>query len=95
MRGNARYTQTLNQCKSVLKEKYGVTKLGFCAWWTHQKNPTADVLIIVELEQPLGWKFYAMKEWLEYKCKCSIDLITTSGIKPMVKEEVLSLTKFV
>lgn len=95
MRSNARWTQILLQCKPILQEKYGVKKVGFCAWWTQQKQPTSDVLVVVELDKPIGWKFYAMKEWLEFKFKCNIDLITISGIKPMVKEEVLSLTKFV
>jgi predicted nucleotidyltransferase len=95
MRNNARFTQLLLQCQPVLKEKYGVEKVGFCSWWTHQKQPTSDLLIIVQLAQPIGWKFYAMKEWLEYKFKCNIDLITTDGLKPIVKEEVLSLTKFI
>ena len=70
-------------------------KIGFCAWWTNKQEPTSDLTIVVTLRKPMGWRFYALKDFLEYKLNCQIDLTTVEGIKPMVREEVLSMTKFV
>jgi predicted nucleotidyltransferase len=95
MRNNGRWTAILSDNKRALQEKYGVDKIGFCAWWTNKQEPTADLTIVVTLRKPMGWRFYALKDFLEYKLNCPIDLTTVEGIKPMVREEVLSMTKFV
>jgi predicted nucleotidyltransferase len=95
MRNNGRWTAILSDNKRVLQEKYGVEKIGFCAWWTNKQEPTSDLTIVVTLRKPMGWRFYALKDFLEYKLNCNIDLTTVEGIKPMVREEVLSMTKFV
>jgi predicted nucleotidyltransferase len=95
MRNNGRWTAILSDNKRVLQEKYGVEKIGFCAWWTNKQEPTSDLTIVVTLRKPMGWRFYALKDFLEYKLNCQIDLTTVEGIKPMVREEVLSMTKFV
>ena len=95
MRNNGRWTAILSDNKRVLQEKYGVEKIGFCAWWTNKQEPTSDLTIVVTLRKPMGWRFYALKDFLEYKLNCNIDLTTVDGIKPMVREEVLSMTKFV
>ena len=95
MRNNGRWTAILSDNKRVLQEKYGVEKIGFCAWWTNKQEPTSDLTIVVTLRKPMGWRFYALKDFLEYKLNCEIDLTTVEGIKPMVREEVLSMTKFV
>ena len=95
MRSNGRWTAILSDNKKVLQEKYGVEKIGFCAWWTNKQEPTSDLTIVVTLREPMGWRFYALKDFLEYKLNCQIDLTTVEGIKPMVREEVLSMTKFV
>jgi len=95
MRSNGRWTAILSDNKRVLQEKYGVEKIGFCAWWTNKQEPTSDLTIVVTLRKPMGWRFYALKDFLEYKLNCQIDLTTVEGIKPMVREEVLSMTKFV
>jgi predicted nucleotidyltransferase len=95
MRNNQRLVSTLAALKPGLQSRYGVVQIGFCSWWTNQKDVTSDITIIVELSRPLGWEFYALKAFLEYKLKMSIDLATWSGIKPMVREEVKQITRFV
>jgi predicted nucleotidyltransferase len=51
--------------------------------------------VLVELEQPLGWRFFEMKEWLEFKLGFSIDICTPASLKPALKDEILSQTHYV
>ncbi len=95
MRNNQRIVSTIAALKPQLKTKYGVESIGFCSWWTNTKSVTADLTIIVELNQPLGWEFYSLKSLLEGKLKMHIDLTTWNGIKPMVREEVKQMTRMI
>ena len=95
MRNNQRLVSTLAALKPGLQNRFGVVQIGFCSWWTNQKDVTSDITIIVELSRPLGWEFYALKAFLEYKLNMSIDLATWSGIKPMVRDEIKQITRFV
>jgi predicted nucleotidyltransferase len=51
--------------------------------------------VYVELEKPLGWKLFELKEYLEQKLELHIDIITPRGIKPALKEEIMSAIQFV
>jgi predicted nucleotidyltransferase len=95
MRNNQHLVSTLASLKAGLQNRFGVVQIGFCSWWTNQKHVTSDITIIVELSRPLGWEFYTLKAFLEYKLKMSIDLVTWNGIKPIVREEVKQITRFV
>ncbi len=95
MRNNQKIVTTIASLKPSLLAKYGVVNIGFCSWWTNQKNVTSDITIVVELNRPLGWDFYALKSFLEYKLKMAIDLTTWNGMKPMVRDEVRQITRFV
>ena len=95
MRNNQRLVKNLASLKPVLKTRYGVERIGFSNWWTNQKTVTSDMTIIVDLNEPLGWKFYGLKSFLEAKLQMHIDLTTLQGVKPIIREEVESLTRFV
>lgn len=95
MRSNQRLVKTIAAVKPVIRQKYGVERIGFTNWWTNQKLVTSDLTIVVELNKPLGWQFYALKSYLESKLQLHIDLTTMEGIKPIIREEVESLTRFV
>ncbi len=87
---------TLHKLKPVLKEKYGVKKIGFfdCFLDKHH-NGLCELNVLVELEQPLGWRFFELKEWLEFKLGFSIDICTPASLKPALKDEILSQTHYV
>jgi predicted nucleotidyltransferase len=95
MPNNQRIVSIIAGLKPTLERKYGVKTIGFCSWWTNQKNATSDITVIVDLDKPLGWDFYALKNFLEAKLRMHIDLTTWAGIKPIVRDEVKEITRFI
>ena len=87
---------TLHKLKPELKEKFGVKKIGFfdCFIDRHH-NDLCELNILVELEQPLGWRFFELKERLEYRLGFPIDICTPAALKPALKDEILEQTHFV
>jgi ParB family chromosome partitioning protein len=51
--------------------------------------------IVVDLDEPMGWRFYALKGFLEAKLQMRIDLTTHEGVKPVIREEFESMIRFV
>ncbi len=85
----------LNRLTPELARKYGVNKLGFFYDYTSQNTlKRVEVNIIVELQKPLGWKFFEMKEFLEKKLFRRIDIVTPNGIKVLYKPEIISTVKW-
>ncbi len=78
-----------------LNFKYGVRKIGYFYDYTNTNSlKPAEVNIIVELEKPMGWKFFEMKEFLEKKLFRRIDIVTPNGIKILFKSEVMHSVKW-
>ena len=95
MRSNHTLVRTIAALKPVLNSRYGVNRIGFTGWWTNQQKITSDLTIVVELDEPMGWKFYALKGFLEAKLQMHVDLTTHQGVKPMIREEFESMIRFV
>jgi predicted nucleotidyltransferase len=49
-----------------------------------------DINVYVELERPLGWKLFELKEHIEEKLGIHIDILTPRAIKPALKEEIMA-----
>lgn len=87
---------TLHQMKPALKTKFGVTRLGFFdCFIDHYHHRECELNILVELDEPLGWKFFELKNWIEYKVGFPIDICTPRALKPALREEILAKTIFV
>jgi predicted nucleotidyltransferase len=85
----------LSRMRYDLERRYGVTRLGcFDCYIDHHHNRLCDINVYVELEKPLGWKFFELKEYLEQKLGIHIDILTPRGIKPALKEEIMSAIHF-
>jgi len=81
----------LTRMKYDLERRYGVTKLGcFDCYIDHHHNRLCDINVYVELERPLGWKLFELKEYIEEKLGINIDILTPRAIKPALKEEVMA-----
>jgi predicted nucleotidyltransferase len=81
--------KTIEEIKRILKEhregirkKYGVVIVGvFGSYVKGEQNETSDVDIIVELERPIGLKFYELWEYLENILGIKVDVLTLSALK--------------
>uniref|UniRef100_A0A7C4YHF6 Nucleotidyltransferase n=1 Tax=candidate division WOR-3 bacterium TaxID=2052148 RepID=A0A7C4YHF6_UNCW3 len=95
--------KTIKEIKRILKEhreeireKYGVVIVGvFGSYARGEQNKTSDVDIIVELERPIGLKFYELWDYLENVLAIKVDVLTLSALKQKtllwesVKEEIV------
>ncbi len=72
----------LAQCKEEIRKKYGVVILGiFGSYARDEQTPISDVDILVELEKPIGFKFFELWDELEKLLDVKIDLLTIKAVK--------------
>jgi predicted nucleotidyltransferase len=95
--------KTIEEIKRILKEhregireKYGVVIVGvFGSYVKGEQNETSDVDIIVELERPIGLKFYELWDYLENILGIKVDVLTLSALKQKsllwenIKEDII------
>lgn len=87
-----RVKQVLQQERPKLAADFGVTTLlVFGSVARGEDRPGSDVDLLVEFDRPvtlLG--LYRLQDRLEQLLGCGVDLCTPSGLKPRVRERVLS-----
>jgi hypothetical protein len=72
----------LSKHKQEIREKYGVVILGvFGSYARGKQNKLSDVDILVELERPIGLKFFELWNNLEEVLGVRVDLLTVKAIK--------------
>jgi predicted nucleotidyltransferase len=86
----------LKELKPFLKKEYAVKKLGlFGSFSDETYSEDSDIDIIVELERPIGWKFFTLELLLEKTFNRKIDLVTKNAIKEQIKESILKQVNYV
>lgn len=96
MINKAELTNQLKRLKPELDRKFGVIKVGFFEDYIDTRHTeNCEVNVLVEFRQPLGWKFFELKGWLEFKLDRRIDICTPRSLKPAIKEEIIHQTIFV
>jgi len=81
----------LNAQKQVLYERYGVRKIAvFGSYARGESTPTSDLDLLVDLEKPLGLKFFELWDYLEQVLGMRVDLATPNALrrKPLLWESV-------
>ena len=74
----------------VLNEKFMVKRIGvFGSHARGEAGKASDVDILVELHEPLGWRFVDLKEYLEEALGTSVDLVTINALKPELSDAIL------
>ena len=81
--------------KEYLLKTYGVEEIGvFGSFARGDQNAESDIDISVELNHdkvPVGlFEFAGMQFYLEDLLGRKVDLVTKGGIKPLIKERILS-----
>ena len=72
-----------------LKSKFFVSRIGFFGRVVPDRRyPTHDIDLLVEFSKPVGWKFFELEEYLEYKLNRKIDVTTEAGINANIKNKV-------
>ena len=79
----------LRQNYSYLAREYGVKRLGlFGSYAKGSPNVTSDVDVIVEFDQPLGFRFVEFAEELERLLGRRVDVLTPAGLEGIRQRRV-------
>ena len=80
----------LAEHKQEIREKYGVIIIGlFGSYARNTQNEGSDVDILVEIERPIGLKFFELWDELENLLGCKIDFVREGLIREEIKEDIL------
>lgn len=86
----------LKELKPILKEEYAVKEIGlFGSFSDNTFSEDSDIDLIVELEKPIGWKFFSLELYLEGIFNRKIDLVTKNALREQMKDFILSKVNYV
>ncbi len=86
----------LRELKPKLREEYAIREIGlFGSFSEGDFSDESDIDILVELEKPIGWKFFSLELYLENVFKRKIDLVTKNALKEQIRDDILSQVKYV
>jgi predicted nucleotidyltransferase len=86
----------LIELKPILMKDYSVKKIGlFGSFSDDTFSEDSDIDILIELEKPIGWKYFSLEIFLENIFGRKIDLVTMSALKSQIKDQILKQVKYV
>jgi len=75
-------TRVLREKYPHLAAEYGVKRIGlFGSYAADIPTEASDIDLVVEFEQPLGFKFIELSEYLEHLLGQKVDILTPAGIQ--------------
>lgn len=85
----------LKELKPLLYQEFSVKEIGvFGSFADNTNTDQSDIDILVELEKPIGWKFFTMELYLEKIFERKIDLVTKNALKEQIKEHILKSVNY-
>lgn len=86
----------LTELKPMLYKDYAVKEIGLFGSYSDNSNTEeSDIDILIELEKPIGWKFFTLELFLENVFNKKIDLVTKNALKKQIKDQILKQVNFV
>jgi predicted nucleotidyltransferase len=86
----------LKELKPTLKKEFAVSKIGlFGSFADGTSSEDSDIDLLVELERPIGWKFFSLELYLEKVFNRRVDLVTKSALKEPIKNAILNQVNYV
>ena len=86
----------LTELKPILYKEYAVEKIGLFGSCSDNSNTEdSDIDILIELERPIGWKFFTLELFLEHVFNKKIDLVTKNSLKEQIKDQILKQVNFI
>ncbi len=87
---------TLKQIKPVLYQEFAVKEIGLFGSFSSESNlEGSDIDLLVELERPIGWKFFTLELYLENIFGRKIDLVTKNALKEQIKDRILEEVQYI
>ena len=86
----------LKELKPVLYQDFAVKEIGLFGSFSDGSNTNdSDIDLLIELERPIGWKFFSLELYLESVFKRKIDLVTKNSIKEQLKADILKKVNYI
>jgi hypothetical protein len=86
----------LKELKPTLRKEFAVSEIGlFGSFSDGTFSEESDIDLLVELEKPIGWKFFSLELYLEKVFNRRVDLVTKSALKEPIKENILNQVNYV
>ncbi|MFH0972650.1 MAG: nucleotidyltransferase family protein [Patescibacteria group bacterium] len=87
----------INQNLSVIQDKYRVKEIGiFGSYATGHQHKDSDVDVLVEFGGSITlFKYAELQNFLADQLHVKVDLVQKSGLKPLIKDEILSETIYI
>jgi len=86
----------LTELKPVLRKEFAVKEIGlFGSFSDNSSTEESDIDILVDLEKPIGWKFFSLELYLENIFGRKIDLVTKNALKHQIREHILSQITYI
>ncbi len=86
----------LKELKPTLYKDYSVSEIGlFGSFSDESYTGESDIDLLVELEKPIGWKFFSLEIYLGKIFDRKIDLVTKNALKEQTKERILKQVNYV
>ncbi len=88
-----RITALLEEKRAYLSAEFGVGKIGlFGSYEKGTADAGSDIDLVVEFSHPIGFRFFALEEYLEKLLGAPVDILTPAGIEgirvPRVAREI-------
>ncbi len=86
----------LTELKPTLYKEYAVKEIGlFGSFSDDSFSEDSDIDLLVELEKPIGWKYFSLEIFLESVFNRKIDLVTKNALKKQIRDRILKQVYFV
>jgi predicted nucleotidyltransferase len=86
----------LIELKPTLYKEYAVKEIGlFGSFSDNTFSENSDIDLLVELEKPIGWKYFSLEIFLESVFNRKIDLVTKNALKKQIRDRILKQVYFV
>ncbi|NMF63188.1 DNA polymerase beta [Brasilonema octagenarum UFV-E1] len=84
--------QILRQSKPLLQEQYQITQLGiFGSYARGEQTQESDVDVLIDYDRaPTLFKLVELRDYLSNAIGMKVDIVTQNGLKPRIRERVLS-----
>lgn len=80
---------TLRDLMPVLRRDYAVRRIGlFGSFASGGSADDSDIDLLVELERPIGWKFFTLELYLEQVFGRKVDLVTKNALKQQLRDDI-------
>jgi len=87
---------TLKELKPTLYKEFAVKEIGlFGSFSDNTFSKESDIDLLVELEKPIGWKFFSLELYLEKKFGRKVDVVTKNALKEQIKDDILKNVNYV